>query len=247
VGVVPSWFPLACRAAGAVATAGALWLVSTVSAARPSPPLPAGLPEAERVKLQQITDAADVATRVEAEPFVTRREVFEYLLDHPEFATHVARTLRLARYRIWQTPAGLFLDDGWGVRGHFWVVYTANGTRVIRAAGEYKKALLLRIRGEAVTMIEYDVSPAGDGRSLVRPAVSGFLRLDSRLASFALNVASAASQRKADLEARRLMKVFARVSRALEENPAGVWEQLRQRPDVPRHELEEFGRLLNVR
>ena len=34
---------------------------------------------------------------------------------------------------------------------------------------------------------------------------------------------------------------------AIDENPAGVYEQLRQRPDVPQRELEEFGRLLNVR
>src|SRR5207245_7123530 len=52
---------------------------------------------------------------------------------------------------------------------------------------------------------------------------------------------------KADLEARRLMKTFARASQAIDENPAGVYEQLRQRPDVPQRELEEFGRLLSVR
>jgi hypothetical protein len=81
----------------------------------------------------------------------------------------------------------------------------------------------------------------------VQPAVSGFVRLDSRLAAVFLKVASLAAQRKADLEARRLMKVFARVSRALEERPAEIWAELSQRPDVPRGELEEFGRLLNGR
>lgn len=216
-------------------------------AAGPSLPLPAGLPEADRAQLQHIAASADVATRVQAEPFVTRQAVFEYLLDHPEFATHVARTLRLARYRMWQTSAGLFIDDGRGLTGHFRVVYAANGTRVMWAIGEYKKTLLPRIRGEAVTMIEYDMSPVGNGRSLVRPTVSGVLRLDSRLVSLALNAASTVAQRKADREARRLMKVFARVSRALDENPTGVWEQLRQRPEVPRPQLEEFGRLLNAR
>ena len=62
-----------------------------------------------------------------------------------------------------------------------------------------------------------------------------------------MKLASGAAQRKADLEARRLMRTFARASQAIDENPAGVYEQLRQRPDVPQRELEEFGRLLNVR
>jgi hypothetical protein len=43
------------------------------------------------------------------------------------------------------------------------------------------------------------------------------------------------------------MKKFARVSRALEESPDAVLEQLRQAPDVPSRQLEEFGRLLNGR
>ena len=57
---------------------------------------------------------------------------------------------------------------------------------------------------------------------------------------------SAAAQSKADTEARRLMKVFARVSQAVQENPAGVYEQLRQRPETPRRELEEFRQLLHL-
>jgi hypothetical protein len=58
---------------------------------------------------------------------------------------------------------------------------------------------------------------------------------------------SAAAQRKADLEARRLMKKFAQVSHALDETPEAVLEKLRQTPGVPPRELEEFGRLLSAR
>lgn len=242
---MPSWASGVRRSAGAVACG--LWLVSTAATGRPGLSLPAGIPPPEREQLQLIAETADVATRVDAEPFVARGDIFEFLLDHPEFATHVTRALRLARYRIWQTPSGLYLDDGWGVIGQFAVVYSASGTRVIRAKGEYKKTLLPPIRGEAVATIEYDLVPTADGRSLVRPAVSGFLKLDSRAAAFALKVASAIAQRKADLEARRLMRVFARVSRAIDEQPAEVWTQLQHRPDVPQRELQEFGRLLNVR
>ena len=71
--------------------------------------------------------------------FVARREVFEYLLDHPEFATHVTRTLRVARYRIWRASDGLWIDDGWGTVGRFSLVYARDGTRVMHARGRYKQ------------------------------------------------------------------------------------------------------------
>lgn len=232
--------PVAALAAVAIAALGA---ASPRSIAVPIE----HLPEPDRRHVEAITAAADVSTRVEAKAFLARPDVFEYLLDHPDFAAHVARTLQVARYRIWRTPDGLALDDGWGAHGRFRVVYATEGTRVMLARGYYDKPLLPPIHGQAVAMIEYRLEPAEGGRRLVRPTVSGYVKLDSRLLASLLRVASAAAQRKADLEAHRLMKVFAKVSRELEEHPAGVLEQLRRNPDVPRADLEEFARLLDAR
>ena len=80
------------------------WLLSTVGAA-PSPPLlPEQMPTAERVRLMQVAETASVSTQVDGEPFPCRSDIFEYLVDPPEFATHVTQMLKLARYRIWRTP-----------------------------------------------------------------------------------------------------------------------------------------------
>jgi hypothetical protein len=209
--------------------------------------LPPALPVTERAAFEQLASQADVATRVEAEPFVIRTDVFEYLLDHPDFATDVAGALRLTRFRMWSTPDGLFLDDGRGLTGQFRLVYAATGTRLFHARGEYNNAVLPTIHGQALTMIEYDTSPVPDGRALIRPAVSGAVRLDNRLAAFGFRVLSEVAQRKADREARRLMKLFARASRALDESPEAVLESLCRQPGVPARELEEFARLLTER
>ncbi len=222
-----------------------LVVASAPAVGNPRIDLPLALLGPERAALEQLATDADVATRVEAEPFVVRVDVFEYLLDHPEFATHVARALQLARFKIWRTPQGLVLDDGRGLTGHFRVVYAANGTRLFHADGEYNSVLLPTIHGQALTMIQYRTSPAPRGRALVQPAVAGFVRLDNRVLAWGFRALRAAAQRKADLEARRLMKKFARVSRALDESPESVLERLRQQPGVPPRELEEFGRLLS--
>lgn len=218
------------------------------AAAAPPPALSTlSLPEPERRQVEAVAGGADVSTRVEAGAFVARPDVFEFLLDHPELAAHLARALRVARYRIWRTPEGLALDDGWGARGHFWVVLARPGARLMLARGQYDHAWLPPIRGQAVAMIEYRLEPVEGGRCLVRPTVSGYVKLDSRLLAGVLRVASAAAQRKADLEAHRLAKVFAKVSRELEEDPAGALELLRRSPGVPPEDLEAFARLISAR
>jgi hypothetical protein len=53
-------------------------------------------------------------------------------------------------------------------------------------------------------------------------------------------------QKKADREARKLLRVFSKVSRAIEDNPADVYARVRDHPGVPKPELEEFRKLLGV-
>ncbi len=229
-----------------VAAVAGLALAPAAVASRAVPPLPAHIPPAARVKVAPVTDHPSLATSVDGEPFVGRREVFEYLLDHPEFATHVTRALKFARYRIWRTPDGLGIDDGWGTKGVFEVVYAAPGTRVMYARGVYEQRVLPDIRGQAVVMIDYGTQPAPDGRSTIRTALTGFVKLDSRLLSMAGKLASAVARAKAEKEARGLARLFAKTTRAIEANPSAVYEAVRQRPDVPSRELEEFRRLVTV-
>src|SRR3989442_1709741 len=60
--------------------------LSTAGAAPTPPALPEQIPTEERARLMRVAEAASVSTHVDAEPFVSRAVVFEYLLDHPEFA-----------------------------------------------------------------------------------------------------------------------------------------------------------------
>src|SRR3989442_8051441 len=81
-------------------------LLSSVLAARPEPALPAEMPASERSRLAAFTATASLATHAAGQPFLPRREGFEYLLDPPEFAAHLTPTLRIPRYPIWGAPHG---------------------------------------------------------------------------------------------------------------------------------------------
>lgn len=222
-------------------------LVGPAAAGWQGAQLPAEIPPSTRQRLAAVTDRPSLAAHVDGVPFRARRDVFEYLLDHLEFATHVTRALKLARYRVWTVPGGFGLDDGWGTVGTFEVVYAAPGVRVLHARGEYQQRVLPNIRGQAIISITYDAAPAArDGTATIAPAVDTYVKLESKVLAATGLLARKVAYAKAEKEGKRLVKVFARTTRAIDENPAAVWAALRARPDVPRRELEEFRRLLSL-
>ena len=232
------------RRAARIGLVSGLLVASTVAAGPVT--LPPEVPEAARARVQPVTDQASLAVKVNGEPFVARRDVFEYLLDHPELATHVTRTLKLARYRIWSTPAGLAIDDGWGTVGTFEIVHAGADFRLMHARGVYQQRILPDIHGQAVVLIDYEAQPADGGRSTINTAVTGFVRLDSRILNMASRLATTVASAKGEKEAKRLVKLFARATRAIEADPAGVYRRVRQSPGVPPAELEGLRRLLRL-
>src|SRR5262245_47908971 len=163
-----------------------------------------------------------------------RPEIFEYLLDHPEFASHVTRALGLGRYRIWHDREGLWLDDGWGTKGRFTLIYAGQGLRLYYARGGSEQRYLPEMRGEAVATFEYAFRPDGEGRTQVESWASGYVRIDNRFLQLLGKLAMPIVQAKADREAGQLLRNFARASRAIENNAAQVYLKVSERPDVPR-------------
>lgn len=220
---------------------------SSAHAAAPPPlSVPAPVAPGPRAQLETLAKDPFVSTRVEGPTHVMRPEVFEYLLDHPDFASHVTRALGLARYRIWRASDGLWLDDGWGTRGTFTVVYAVRGLRLYHARGAFDQRFLPEMRGEAVAVFEYDFTSDAAGRTLVASRATGYLQIDNKFLRALGKVAAPFVQAKADKETGQLLRVFARASRAIEENPSAVYQKVSARADVPRQELERFRELLRL-
>ena len=226
------------------AAGAALLALAGVAVAAPALVLPADLPDPERARLRSVTDRATITGQVQGEGFVLRGDVFEFLLDHPELASHVARTLEIGRYRVRREADGLWLDDGRGSVGRFEVVYAGPGTRVAHLRGTYQPRYLPSIRGEAVAVFEYVATPAPGARLHITPALTGFIRLDNPVIALASRLLHDVATARAERIARRFVDDVARTARALEAEPARVLEELRRRPDAPAREVEEFAQLL---
>jgi hypothetical protein len=106
--------------------------------------------------------------------------------------------------------------------------------------------MLPDIRGQAIISITYGATPSSDGKATIAAAVDSYVKVESKLIAATGRLARSIAQTKADKEGNRLVRLFARTTRAIEENPAAVWAALRDKPDVPRRELEEFRRLLSL-
>jgi len=219
---------------------------SAAPAVAPLLSLPRQLPLTERDRLEGIAKNSFASARVESPPYEARPEVWEFLLDHPEFATHVTRALKVARYRVWQSGADLWVEDGWGMKGQFTIVHAEPGMRVLYAQGEFDPKVLPEIRGQAVATLEYRFRPGDGGHQVIVTTASGYVQVDSSVLNTLGRVAAPMVQAKADREVGYLLRTFARVTRAIEEDPARVYRLVSDRPDVPRPELQEFHRLLRL-
>ena len=240
----PTW--KAVRGAGAGAAA-VLAVVGSALAAPPALMLPADMPRDDDARVRYVAERASVIGRVSGETFRLRPRVFEYLLEHPELATHVTQALKIGPYRCWREPDGLWVDDGAGASGRFTIVSAAVGRRVIYLRGQYKQSgPVPAIQGQAVAVLEYTVQPTADGHALITPTLTGFLKIDNAFIEMLSRLLKPLAAAKAERLARRVVGDFAKTARAIDADPARVHDELRRRPDVRPAELEDLRRLLNL-
>jgi hypothetical protein len=232
-----------------VATTGAALLLLTGSALAtwPTAALPTGLPESERTRLEQVIQHVSVSARSDGEAFRVRGDVFEYLLDHPEFATHLIRALEIGRYRIWREPDGLWLDDAAGALVQFHIVHAEHGSRVFYLQGRYQPPVLPAIHGRVVVLLRYTAEPVADGKSLITPAMASFVRIDNAVVEVLARMFSAVVAPRARKVTERIVVDIRKTARVIDTDPARVDDVLRRRTDVPPRELAEFRRLLATR
>ena len=113
---------------------------------------------------------------------------------------------------------GLWLDDGWGTRGTFTLIYAARGSHWTRAAPMTSDSFPRC--GEAVAVFEYDFTSDGAGCS-TRP----LLQVDNK---FLRTLVRPGQGRQGGRPASP--RLFARASRAIEENPSEVYQKVSEAP-----------------
>jgi len=216
--------------------------------------LPLGIPlmsldEDARDRVETLLGSSIFAQRISGIRFRSRETVFRFLLDHPDFATDVARALRLGAYRVTRLADGYWGDDDRGARGTIRVLYADEGRRLFHLTGLYDRPRVPTLRGQLLVLLEFRHEPDGDDATLADTALTGHLAVDTPLvgglAQVIALVARPALERAAETKVRRFFRTVARVSRWAHDQPEELAAALEGHPLVPQDEtLAAFRQIL---
>jgi hypothetical protein len=216
--------------------------------------LPLGIPldrldEAARPRAEAVLGSTLFAQRVTGLRCRSREEIFRFLVDHPDFATAVARALRLAEYRVTALDEGYWGDDARGARGLIRLLHADEGRRLFHLQGEYDARDLPTIHGQMLVLLEFRHEPDPAGGTVAEVSLTGHLRLDTpvvgALAAVVVALGRPAVERAVERKVRRFFRTVERVSRWAYDQPEQLDAALERHPEVPQDgTLAAFRRLL---
>lgn len=182
-------------------------------------------------EVREVIEGAAVTREKTDVTFKGHRVVYEYLLDHLDFASQLARILDLSDYVIEQTGKGTYeATTPTGGRAHLHVVYADGNTRVVLAQGRY---------GRAVVVLEYASFNRG-GDSYMVNDLYGYVRADNPILNLLLALFGGVLDH-------RVAKVFTSVAEMSErayKAPAAFSQELDAYTELPLDHRLEFAKIL---
>jgi hypothetical protein len=171
--------------------------------------------------------------------------VFDFLIEHPDFAAAAGRTLGIIRDRIVKEREGLYWgDDNHGATGTFELVYAASGQRVYLSKGTFVKRPLPTIHGRIVLVMAYEYQTDQGGESLVVNHIRGYLRIDNPILGVLARIAKPVVGPIVD---KKVLRTFANASKLTERassEPASLYRSLATSDQINQSDLREFRKVL---
>lgn len=176
--------------------------------------------------------------------YPSRRELWEYLLDYPDFAADVARALHEGKYRIRWVGDRYDVDDGRGVTGIMRPLLVEGGRRIFYLEGRYDTRWFPTLRGRAVVVLDSEyLEPAG-GQPLADVRLQGYVRIDNFFVRAFIAIARDFSERTFDGKVRKFFSHVERVTRRACDDPGGLLALLAVEPGLSRERLAELRAIL---
>jgi hypothetical protein len=189
------------------------------------------LPASIRSEVKEVIEGAAFEGEKKDVVFKGHRVVFEYLLNHLDFTSQLARILKLSDYAIEQTGEGTYEattpKGGWA---HLQVVYADGNKRVVLAQGRY---------GRAVVVLQYASFDRG-GDSYMVNDLYGYVRADNPILNFLLALFGGVLDH-------RVARIFASVAELSErayEAPTSFSQELFTHEELPPGQVLEFAKIL---
>ncbi len=175
--------------------------------------------------------------------------ILDWLMDRPPLAATLARHLHppLERYHVTDAGNGTYtVDDGGALRGHLRSIAQGPARRIYFCEGQFRSlAQILKLGGRMVFTLELRELRGGSEPSVeVDPQL--FVRLDNVLVHGLLKVIGPLLDGIIDRRVANLTAAAKIVGQRLQEDPQGLYREMRAWPDVSPQELEEFRRAFHI-
>jgi len=206
-------------------------------------PFQALTPEFQHV-VNEVVGHAVFSHHVRGITYRSRKEVFQFLTERPEFAAVLARILRVGDYQVIRTADGYWGDDSRGATGLIRVLHVDEARRLYYLEGSYSKRLLPTIRGRVLIVEETQHHQGEDGTGYAETTLTGYLRLDSAITEFLARITRPIAEAAVERKVRRFFRTVSRVSQYAHDDPEGFYELLAGHPDLPQETLSSFRDVL---
>ncbi|MBI3988811.1 MAG: hypothetical protein HY347_04255 [candidate division NC10 bacterium] len=200
--------------------------------------------------MEEIVRDPTLSREIKGLKFWSRKEVYEYLLDHPDFAAAIARALGLSEYQIVRdakffrgADSSYWGTDARGATGHFWVVYGDEKKRIFFLEGTYNRKWLPTIFARGVMVLTFQHKADGEGSS-VENDLYGYLKIENTFIALLAKLLQPIMGGAMDRKMKQTLSLGARISEEAYRDPIGFFKKLEGSPELPQQELDEFRRIL---
>lgn len=223
-------------------------LVGVSSAGSQTSPIPISqMTPADRRAAEEVIHAPTLSRRTGAVKFLSKKEVYEYLLDHPDAAATAARALKAGKYQMKKAEGGSYwATDGNGVTGHFRVIYRSGNERIFFLDGAYHPGWLPSVPAKAIVALGFE-HKTYETEGFAENHVEATLKIDNSLVAF---LAKLLRGLMGDLMEKRMNQVLAlaaKVSEKAYQDPDGFLKELEAAAEFPPQVLNELREKLYPR
>ncbi|MBI2191681.1 MAG: hypothetical protein HYU36_06835 [Planctomycetes bacterium] len=194
------------------------------------------LAEGERDKVRGVTEHRTLFRVLDAVEFTGTARIYTFLLERLPLAADAVRALGIQEYRVRDNGDGTFeAEDGAGASGTFSLAFSQPGKRIYYAVGRYDGDLI-RIRGQAVVVVEYEEVIEARMRNWVHL----YFKFDSLILGTIVKSISPLIGPLVDRKISYFLGATRELCRRITTDPARVYESLSRMADGPASSLEEF-------
>lgn len=219
-----------------------LFLLAVPAAGKTTLPFPEDLLQGERGKrMKEVVEDSTLHREMGGLRLWCDQSLFEYLLEHPDFAASLARAAGLLKYTV-ERRGGMeyWANDHDGLTGSLTILHPETGRAVLYAEGTYKSGII-RIPGRVAIVMRF-FEGREDSIPYVDNTFSGYIRLDAALLDPLARLFRPIVARIMEKQVHWFFRKVNRLMARLYENPEALLQKLP--PETWQRETEELRSLL---